>query len=218
MHRYTKTCCSMGAIIIMPPLFHPLTMHIRICKLGIDFLLALITSLLNSSCGYVWPEVKCSGSLMFVQKRARELQRRPACRDQLKHDVDRHLSLMHWSILAGCEHQGETITSRWALLPSSLQKRLSSTQPVPEDVFLVFNLISVSRITWILNNYSSKVVVLLFGISCKRLAKMGSKLPQIWVSVDDVWCTGIKSIRYSHICHMFLSNYMLHEYVSYSLK
>lgn len=141
MHRYTKTCWSMGAIIIMPALSHPLTMHIRICKLMapvIDFLLAHITSLLNSSCGYVWPEVKHSGCLMFVQKRLRELQWRPVCRDQLKHDVDRHLSLMHWSILAGCEHQGEAITSRWALLPSSLQKRLSPSQPVPEDVYLIW--------------------------------------------------------------------------------
>lgn len=125
--------------------------------------------------------VKGIGSLMFVQKRSRELQRRPACWDQLKHDVDRHLSLMHWSILAGCEHQGEAITSRWALVPSSPQKRLSPTKPVPEDVLLLFNLISVSRLTWILNNYSSQVAVLLSGISCRSHAKMGSKLPQTWV-------------------------------------
>lgn len=210
MHRYTKTCWSMGAIIIMPALFQPLTMHIRICKLVapvIDFLLTNIISLLNSSCGYVWPEVKRSGLLMFVQKRLRELQQRPACRDQLKQDVDSHLSLMHWSILAGCEHQGEAITSRWALLPSSLQKRLSPTQPVPEDVFPVFNLISVSSVTWILNNYSSKVAVLLSGISCKIHTKMGSKLPRIWVC-QWMMCDALVSCPWDiprfWICHMFL--------------
>lgn len=146
---------------------------------------------------WIYVTVKRSGSLMFVQKRSRELQRRPACRDQLKHDVDRHLSLMHWSILAGCEHQGEAITSRWALLPSSSQKRLSPTQPVPKDVFLAFNLISVSRVTWILNNYSSQVAVLLSGISCKRHAKMGSKLPQI-VCVSG-WCV----MHWYHVYEIF---------------
>lgn len=150
--------------------------------------------------------VKRIGSLIFVQKRSRELQRHPACRDQLKHDVDRHLSLMHWSILAGCEHQGEAITSRWALLPSSPQKRLSPTQPVPEDVFLLFNLISVLRVTWILNNCSSQVTVLLSGISCKRHAKMGSKLPQMWVC-QWMMCDAPVSCPWDiprfQICHLF---------------
>lgn len=147
LHRNILFC--VWAIIIMPVLFHPLTMHIRICRLVAlvtDFLLSHINSLLNSRI-YVWPEVRRSRFLMLVfflflkkkqKKGLRGLQSRPACGEQCKHNEDRHPLLMHWSILAGCEHQGEAVTSRWTWLPCSLLNSTSSTQPAPEDGFLFF--------------------------------------------------------------------------------
>lgn len=108
----------------------------------IDFLLSHINSLLNSRI-YVWPEVRCRRFLKLVKKKkkkkgSRGLRSCPACGDQCKHSGDRHPLLTHWSILAGCEHQGEAVASRWACLQCSLLNSPSSIQPAPEDVFLLF--------------------------------------------------------------------------------